>query len=477
MKPLVSMREALDDPHLFGDVLSGDSWQAWRVLLIAMMGERLTDDERPIFSHLTKRDHEPLMPVEEFWGVVGRRGGKTRAMSVLSAYLAGLCDWRDVLVPGERGRLIYAAYNQKQASVALGYATALFTDLPLFAQLVEDVSKEVISLRNGIDLEVRAATWRGLRSITAIGAIFDELAFFHSDDLSANADREILTAIRPALATTGGPLIAISSPFAKRGEVYAAVERDHHPEGDPLILVARGASRTFNPSLPQKVVDRAMERDAAAARAEYLGEFRDDLVAFVDREAVQACIRAGVSARMPMRMHLPYFAFCDPSGGSSDSMTLAIAHNERRHGEDVTALDLVIEKEPPFRPEDVVRQFADTLKRYGVHTVTGDAFGSQWVAEAFRRYDITYQQSSLTKSEIFLTFLPMLNSSEVQLLDVPKLVGQFASLQRRVTGSGREVIDHASQQHDDVANAVAGAVTLAALRRRKATTRCKFIPV
>ena len=41
------------------------------------------------------------------------------------------------------------------------------------------------------------------------------------------------------------------------------------PDGDPLILVAQGASRTFNPSLPQPVVDRAMERDAASAHAEY----------------------------------------------------------------------------------------------------------------------------------------------------------------------------------------------------------------
>jgi hypothetical protein len=37
----VSMREALSDPKLLGHVLEGQSWQPWRVLLIAMMGERL----------------------------------------------------------------------------------------------------------------------------------------------------------------------------------------------------------------------------------------------------------------------------------------------------------------------------------------------------------------------------------------------------------------------------------------------------
>jgi hypothetical protein len=38
------------------------------------------------------------------------------------------------------------------------------------------------------------------------------------------------------------------------------VEAGHFgPEGDPSILVAQGASRDFNPELPQSVVDRALE--------------------------------------------------------------------------------------------------------------------------------------------------------------------------------------------------------------------------
>jgi hypothetical protein len=40
--------------------------------------------------------------------------------------------------------------------------------------------------------------------------------------------------------------------------------------GDPSILVVQGAATQFNPTLPQSVVDRALERDHAAASAEYL---------------------------------------------------------------------------------------------------------------------------------------------------------------------------------------------------------------
>jgi hypothetical protein len=50
MKPTVTMRK-ISDPQLLGNALKGDSWRAWRILLIALMGEKLLPDERPT-SHL-----------------------------------------------------------------------------------------------------------------------------------------------------------------------------------------------------------------------------------------------------------------------------------------------------------------------------------------------------------------------------------------------------------------------------------------
>jgi hypothetical protein len=53
------MRAALADPQLLGNVLAGDTWEAWRVLLIGAMGERLTDAERQVFKKLTGSEREP----------------------------------------------------------------------------------------------------------------------------------------------------------------------------------------------------------------------------------------------------------------------------------------------------------------------------------------------------------------------------------------------------------------------------------
>jgi hypothetical protein len=69
MKPLVPMRVALSDPDVFGTVLADDSWEAWRILLIACMGEALTAEERAIFESLTGRPAEPHERVEEFWAI------------------------------------------------------------------------------------------------------------------------------------------------------------------------------------------------------------------------------------------------------------------------------------------------------------------------------------------------------------------------------------------------------------------------
>jgi hypothetical protein len=288
MKPTVSMREALSDPALIGGVLAGDSWQAWRVLLIGAMGEQLTDAERQLFKKLTGREREPLQRVEEFAAVVGRRGGKSRAMALLAAYIAGLCKHK--LVRGERGILLCVAPDQRQASIVLGYAEAAFEQSPILKQLIASRTSDTLTLTNGVNIEVRAASFRRLRGPTYVGVIADEAAFWYSDEFSANTDAEILGAIRPGLSTTGGMVVIASSPYARRGILWNTHKRHYGPDGDPLILVAQGTSREFNPSLPQSVVDRALERDRAAASAEYLAEFRSDIESFVSIEIVQACI-------------------------------------------------------------------------------------------------------------------------------------------------------------------------------------------
>ena len=158
MIPRTSLRKALADPKLLGGILVGSSWAAWRTLLIAAMGESLRNDERTLFKKLTGREREPAQRVEEFVGVVGRRGGKSRAMSVLACYLAGLCDHRQSLVAGERGVVLCIAPDQRQAHITLDYVAAAFQATPIMQQLIANQTADTLSLTTGIDIVVRASS-------------------------------------------------------------------------------------------------------------------------------------------------------------------------------------------------------------------------------------------------------------------------------------------------------------------------------
>jgi hypothetical protein len=134
MTPFVTMRRALSDTHLLGAALGGDSWLAWRVLLIAAMGEPLTDEERAIFAKLTGREREPGERVDELWCVIGRRGGKSRAVAALLVYLATMVDYRAQLVLGERGVVLCLARTQEQSQVVLEYVAGVIEAAPILAK-------------------------------------------------------------------------------------------------------------------------------------------------------------------------------------------------------------------------------------------------------------------------------------------------------------------------------------------------------
>jgi hypothetical protein len=456
MKPRVTMRKALSDPNLLSNALPGESWAAWRILLIAAMGEALTAEERVLFTQLTGREREPMQRVDEFAGVIGRRGGKTQAMGAYGTYIGAVCDHSDALARGEIGLLLCLAQDTKVAAKLLEFIEANLTGSPILRQMIKGHTQDSIELTNNISIEVRPASFRKLRGPTYVAVICDEIAYWYTELAYANPDVEILAAVRPGLLTTGGPLCLVSSPYSKHGVLWDRFRKHYGPAGDALTLVAHGSSRTFNPTLSQRVIDRALAEDRARNTAEYLAEFRSDIAGFVALEIVEACV--GDYAEQLPRADITYRAFVDPSGGSKDSFTLAISHRDYRN--DLVVIDAVRECVPPFSPEQVIEDFATLLKSYRVIKVTGDRYAGEFPRELFRKRDISYELSQQTKSELFRDFLPLLNSARVTLPRSDRLVSQIVSLERRVAPGGRETITHPDHGHDDLANAVAGAAKL-----------------
>jgi hypothetical protein len=442
--PMCSMRRALRDPKLLGSAFSGDSWAAWRVLLIAAMGEALTDDERVIFTQLTGRPREPLQRISELVVVAGRRGGKSRALSVLAVYLAMLCEHK--LVPGERGVLLIVAQSQRIARVVLNYAEAAIDGNPLLAARVVSRTDSSIELRGGIVLEVRWPTFRGLRGPSYIAAILDEIAFWYLEEQHVNIDVEVVAALRPGLLTTQGPLVIASSPYARRGLLWEHYKR-YYGAADSAVLVAHGSTRAFNSTVPQAWIDHELERDRPRNSAELLAEFRTDLEAFLSLDIVEAAV--GDYVELAPAANCRFFGFVDPSGGSGgDAFTVAISH---RDGDGVV-IDAVRERRPPFSPGDVIAEFSNLLKSYRISTVTGDKWAGGFPPEQFAKHGISYEPAAKTKSDLYLDLLSLLNSGRIVLPRNDRLVQQLATLERRTARGGKDSIDHGPGAHDDIAN-------------------------
>ncbi len=454
--PNVSILDVIRQPLFRQWFKDPATWQAWFGFLAALFALPMTPEQLAVYQRCTGRTNPPTEPHREGWLICGRRSGKSFIMALVAVFLAVFRDWKPFLAPGERAVIMIIAADRGQASELLGYIKAFFSEVPMLRELLENETAEAVELSSRVRIQVNSASYTRTRGFAIAVAILDELAFWPTDTGSANPDREILNAIRPGQAQFGehAMLLCASSPYAKRGSLYEAHQRHFGNDGDP-VLVWRAPTRDMNPTIAQAEIDRAMERDPADAMAEYLAEFRSDLQSFVSIEIVRACTDR-VRERLPQR-DCSYVAFVDPSGGSSDSMTLAIAHAEGK----TAVLDAVREVRAPFSPGAVVEEFSELLHRYQVWTVHGDRYAGEWPREQFQQRSINYEPSELVKSELYLGFLPMLNSHSVALIEHPRLEHQLVSLERKVTRNGRDTIDHMRGAHDDIANAVAGACVLA----------------
>jgi hypothetical protein len=447
-----SIIDVCQDPALFGPWFKGQSWAAWFTFLRVLFGLPLDEVGLQLFRACTGRSSPSLLGYLEVSLIIGRRGGKSLLLALIAVYLACFFDWRPYLTGGERGTIMVIAADRRQATVIFRYLKA-FLGVTLLKQMVVRETAVELDLSNGVTIEIQTASFRTVRGKTVIAVLADELAYWMGDD-SANPDVEIIGALRPAMATIPkAMMLKASSPYSRRGALWNDYKK-HFGKDESTTLVWQADTRTMNPSVSQTVIDTAYEDDPANAAAEYGAQFRSDIEAFVTREAAEACVVDG-RFELPPVAAINYSAFVDPSGGSSDSMTLAIAHKEG----DRAILDAIREMKPPFSPENVVAEFATLLKTYRINTVLGDRYAGLWPRERFHVHGVTYNTAVKPKSDLYRDFLPAVNGRRVELLDHPKMVAQLCTLERRTWRGGRDSIDHPPNQHDDVVNCVAGALT------------------
>jgi hypothetical protein len=439
------------------------SWNGWRHTVGPLI-DGLTPADVELARRITGRETFGTgVPPREAFIIKGRGGGGTRFSSVLEARAGAFGQFKTG--PGEQIFVITISPSRQQSALNQRYTSGLLHDNPALEALIVNETQDTIELSTNVTIANTTADHRTIRGRAVALAVVEEAAFLPTDNASS-PDTEILRALRPALARVpGSQLIVISSPYARRGELYKAWRQHFGKDGSTLVIQA--PTQVLNPAFDPEELRRAYEEDPVSAEAEYGAQFRSDVENAFTREVLDALIDPGVHERPPVG-GISYRAFVDPSGGSADSFTLAIGHSEKQaDGTMIELLDALRERRPPFSPEQVVSEFAETLKTYKVSTITGDAYAGEWPREQFRKHGIVYNRSERNKSEIYTAAIPLFNSGRVRLLDgmsgvSARLMAQLGALERRTSRVGKDSIDHPPHGRDDIANSACGVLTMQA---------------
>jgi hypothetical protein len=361
------------------------------------------------------------------------------------------------------------ANDEGQANDDLALAKKLIAVNPLLAAEVEVRAKEIVRCDGRGTLKILpAGDVSGSHGKTYLFIGYDEIHGYRTHDLfeALSPDptrRDVLTWITSYAGIRHAPGIPLYD-FMKTGRggddprLYFSWYGGDFTTDPTLAGEDVSAEARANPSMASWDADDYLDQQRRRLPSHKFRRLHLNLPGAPDGAAfsgehVTAAIVPG-RRRLPRELGQHYLAFVDMSGGSNDDAVLAIAHQEG----DRVIVDLVERQmgRPPFNPRDAIRKFVALLREYGIKHVTGDAFGGNTFKCDFEEHAIGYVGASTNKSDLYEELEPKLNAALVELPDVPELQEQLLTLVWRGTK-----IDHQPGDHDDFANAAAGAVWLA----------------
>jgi hypothetical protein len=242
------------------------------------------------------------------------------------------------------------------------------------------------------------ASKSSVRGYTILCAVLDEMAWLPTSEDAVDSDVELHAAIKYAMAPPiGAPrryLLNITSAGLKAGYVFETVHKSWGKSETP-VLVGRGETKLWNPSVDQAWLDGMRERDPGRYAREILCEFADSVSPWVDGRFVDAACEGRTAEPLPPLSAQHYTAAID-AAFKHDAFVLCIGHVERVEDKSRFVVDLIRRWTPsaaePLTSDSVVQQVAAECRRYRVTAVTGDQFAVVPLQAEFRRVDLTLKE-------------------------------------------------------------------------------------
>jgi hypothetical protein len=363
---------------------------------------------------------------------------------------------RHKLARGELGYVLVLAATQDQAKTVFQYCAGFIEASEALRREVVSITAHEIRLRNNTVIGVHVNSYRTIRGKTLLACIFDETAFWR-DESSATPDVETYRAVMPSLIASNGMLIGISTPYQKLGLLHSKY-RDHYAVAGDDVLVVQGDSATFNSTLSAELIESHRASDPEAAVGEWDAQFRSDIAQFLSDDLIEIAIDRSRPPELPPQQGVQHKIFCDASGGRHDAYTVCVGHKDKS---DRFVCDVLRGREPPFDPQEVTREHAALAREYGCSRVYGDCYSGDWILSAFRECGVTYERAEKSKSDLYLEGLPTFSRGLVSLPEHRRLGRELRLLERHVSRTGRDRVDHGRGGSDDYANSVFGALHLA----------------
>jgi hypothetical protein len=435
----------IQHPQILNDQTMSPSQIAF---LKSVYGLPLTDEEFQIYRRGTGREKYVPREQREVTLQGGRRGGKT---GKLGAPIALYEAFRDHRIPrGERGYVMLIAPTIAQAMIAFQFILNDILNSPILSSKIAKVRKNEIQLKNGIVIGCYACSRITVRGRAAIAIICDEICFWRNEVTSVACDEEVLAALRPSMATfPNSKLIKISTPNVKRGVMWEEFQR----RGELDHPVWHLSSQELNPTISTEYLEAERKRSPEDYKREYLAEFVDSVVSWIEPEVLARCVIKG-RKDLPPVPGATYAAAIDP-GFKHSAFAMAVAH---RADGGLIVLDCVHfwtgSKRTPLGFQWVCGQVAGILRQFGINVLQGDQFAAVAIKQEFLKLGISYGEFTFgrnSRAQLFNNLRHVIEQQRIELLDDPELLRQLRSLEVHRSADGNIDIRPADGQQDDLA--------------------------
>jgi phage terminase large subunit-like protein len=467
----LNILEFIAHPELLNDQTLSVAQQTF---LKVTYGLPLNPEEIEIYQRATGRSEYVPAEQKEATLIGGRRGGKDSKIAAPIAVYEAFRDHR--LARGDCGYVTLIAPAKYQAQIAMRYIRAYLHSSPHLRKYIVRERSDEIDLANGVSIACYPCSYKSPRGISIVCSICDELAFWQHEETDANPEEEVLSALRPAMATfPTAKLIKISTPFRKEGilwrEFQQRAELDH--------LVWQMPSPEMNPTLLPSILEQERKHDEERFRREFLAEFTDQINAWITPETLEGCIVRG-RTELPHVENATYAVAVDPALKCSD-FALAILH---RQADGAVVVDRVQtwtgKKNAPLGYERVCEEIARITKQYSMNLVLGDQYCAAVIKQYFQKLGIHYKEHTFgahTRPELFGNLKHLLVQRKIELLEDPALLQQLRALEERKRSDGNIDIRPRYGQKDDLAVAVALAALDLSKRPPKREPWVEVIPI